>query len=246
MGYRAVLFDLFDTLVLFDRGRLPVVEVAGRTLHSTAGRLHEVLRAWAPEVRLAAFVDALQWSWQETEQLRAIDHREIPARARFGMLLSRLGLDPAAPALVETLLAAHRRELTRAMEFPAHHAPLLARLARHCRLAVVSNFDHAPTVTGVLGDSGVIDLFQAVVVSDQVGWRKPKPVIFEEALRRLGVEATAALFVGDRADIDVAGAQAVAMDAAWVNREAAPLPAGLSTPRFEIRDLAELPTIVGA
>ncbi len=248
MGYRAVLFDLFDTLVLFDRDRLPLVRVNGRELRSTAGRLHAVLQPYAPAVDLAAFVDALLWSWHEAERLRAIDHREVPAPERFRLLFGRLGVAPdrVPPALIEALLAAHREELSRAMEFPGHHGPLLARLAARYALAVVSNFDYAPTVRTILGASRVADLFAAIVVSDEVGWRKPKPVIFEEALRRLGVGARQALFVGDRAEIDVAGAQGVRMDAAWINRQGAPLPPGIRPPRFEIRDLAELPALLGA
>ena len=56
----------------------------------------------------------------------------------------------------------------------------------------------------------------------------------------LGVRADEALFVGDRADMDVLGAQQIGMDAAWINRDGEPLPAGVATPTYEIRDLAEL------
>src|SRR5207245_256900 len=151
MRWKAVLFDLFDTLVLFERERLPLVRVNGRTLHSTAGALHELVRAHAPGVDLGRFVDALLWRWQEAERLRAIDHREIAAPARFRLLFERLG-----------------------------------------------------------------------------------------------VGARQALFVGDRPDIDVAGAHAVEIDAVWINRAGAPLPDGVRPPQFEIRDLTELPAIVGA
>ncbi len=248
MAYRAVLFDLFDTLVFFDRNRLPVVRVNGRAVHSTAGRLYEVFRAYAPDVDLGAFADALLWSWQEAERLRSLDHREVSAPLRFRMLFRHLGLEPegAPAALIEALLSTHRQELSRAMEFPAHHGPLLARLAPMYRLAVVSNFDYAPTAKTILDTAGVADLFAAIVVSDEVGWRKPKPVIFEETLRRLRVGPRQALFVGDRADIDVVGAQAVEMDVAWINRGAEPLPSGIQPPEFEIRDLAELLPILGA
>jgi FMN phosphatase YigB (HAD superfamily) len=55
-----------------------------------------------------------------------------------------------------------------------------------------------------------------------------------------------ALMVGDRAEIDVAGAQAVGMAAAWINRDGGPLPDGVAAPEFEIRDLAELSAILRA
>src|SRR5437762_11706969 len=112
----------------------------------------------------------------------------------------------------------------------------------HC-LAVVSNFDYSPTALGILEAAGVRDLFAAIVVSDEVGWRKPRPDIFHEALRRAAVEPHATLFVGDRIDIDVAGAHVVGMDAAWINPGRDALPAGVSPPMYEIRDCAQLESI---
>jgi putative hydrolase of the HAD superfamily len=243
---KAVLFDLFDTLVTFDRARLPRLVVNGREVRSTAGYLHEVLRRHARDVTLEACYEALMWSWQEAERLRAIDHREVAAPERFGFWLSRLSIDAATcPAgFVETLLETHRRELSKAAEFPAHHGPLLERLAARFALAVVSNFDYTPTALGILDDAGVTHLFRTIVVSDAVGWRKPRREIFDVALREIGVAPAAALFVGDRADIDVAGAHAVGMPVAWINRKAAPLPPGITPPTYEIRDLAELEAIL--
>ncbi|MGH7313304.1 MAG: HAD family hydrolase [Candidatus Rokuibacteriota bacterium] len=246
-AYRAVLFDLFDTLVRFDRERLPAVPVNGRVVHSTVGQLHPILAAWAPEVTLEALYGALLESWQEAERRRAIDHREVAAAERFACLLRSLSLDPAAcpREILQQLLEAHRQGLSRAAEFPASHGPLLTELARRYRLAVVSNFDYTPTAVGILEATGVAGLFEAVVVSDAVGWRKPAPAIFEVALARLRVPAAEALFVGDRADIDVLGAQRIGMHAAWLNRDGGGLPSGVAPPEFEIRDLGELRGILG-
>ena len=246
MAYRAVFFDLFDTLVRFDRDRLPEIRIKGKTVKSTAGQLHAVLARQVPGVTLEACYDALLASWKEAERLRAIDHREVSARERFSFFFPALGLDRAAipDGLDEALIEAHRHELAKAATFPAHHGPLLERMARaHC-LAVVSNFDYSPTALGILEAAGVRQLFTAVVVSDEVGWRKPRADIFLEALRRTGVEPHGTLFVGDRIDIDVAGAHAVGMDAAWINPGHEALPEGVAAPSYEIRDLAELEAIV--
>ena len=178
--------------------------------------------------------------------MRAIDHREVPAPIRFQRFFLRLGLDEAAlPAgLAQALLDAHRGALGRAAEFPAHHGPLLRSLAGRYRLAVVSNFDYTPTAMDILERAGVTGLFAAVIVSDAIGWRKPRREIFDAALQRLGVGPGEALFVGDRADMDVLGAQRIGMDAAWINRDAEPLPTGVAQPTYEIRDLAELASIL--
>jgi putative hydrolase of the HAD superfamily len=247
MTYTAVFFDLFDTLVRFERHRLPEIEIAGQRVRSTAGRLHAVLAAHVPGMTLERTYAGLQASWQEAERLRAIDHREVTAQERFTHFFRHLELDTAAlPAGLDVaLIDAHRRELAKAATFPAHHRPLLERLARGHQLAVVSNFDYTPTALAILDAGGVRGLFAAVVVSDEVGWRKPRADIFEAAFRRTGAEPRRTLFVGDRADIDVAGALGVGMDAAWINPEREPLPPGAPAPIYEIRDLAELEGIVG-
>ena len=242
----AVLFDLFDTLVLFDRERLPEVHVNGETRRSTAGHLHAAFQPFAPGLSLGDFVEALFWSWQEAERMRGENHREVTAPERFGLMFGRLGLGEGRvpPEALHMLLTTHMRELSKAVVFPEHHRDLLRGLTRRHRLAVVSNFDYTPTVRHILEREGVADLFETVVVSDEVGWRKPKPVIFELALRRLGLRAGEALFVGDRTDADVAGAQGVGMASAWINRDASALPEGMTPPEFEIRDLAELEGIL--
>ena len=245
--YAAVLFDLFDTLVHFDPNRLPVVEVAGKTVRSSAGRLIPILNGHAPGVTLEECYDALRASWQEAERLRAVDHREVTAPQRMGDMLQRLAVDPAGcpTGFVESMLDAHRVALSEAVEFPEHYRALLRALKPNYRLAVVSNFDYTPTAVGMLRTAGVEDIFDVIVVSDAIGWRKPRPEIFEAALRHLGVEPGDSLFVGDRADIDVVGAQRMGMPVAWVNRDRAPLPEGIARPDYEIRDLAELAPVLG-
>jgi FMN phosphatase YigB (HAD superfamily) len=96
----------------------------------------------------------------------------------------------------------------------------------------------------MLETAGVADLFDVIVVSDAIGWRKPRPEIFEAALHQVGVAPGDALFVGDRADIDVVGAQRMGMPVAWVNRDRAPLPTGIAPPDYEIRDLGELAPVL--
>jgi FMN phosphatase YigB (HAD superfamily) len=73
-----------------------------------------------------------------------------------------------------------------------------------------------------------------------VGWRKPRPDIFEHALGEMGVDAGECLFVGDRPEIDVAGAKGMGMGAAWLNVARAPLPPGLPAPDLDLAALSDL------
>ena len=246
MTFSTVLFDLFDTLVLFDRTRLPEIQIDGKSVRSTAGQLFTILAPHAPGVDLPRFFDALIWSWQEAERIRAADYREVGAPERFAFLFRRLGLDSGRiPAdVLDALLRTHKRYLSQAAELPPQHLALITLLARRYRLGIVSNFDYAPTARWILERERVAGLFGAVVVSADVGWRKPKPTIFEAAFRRLGIGPADALFVGDRADIDVVGAKAVGMAVAWLNPSGEPAPPGLPAPEYELKSLAELERIL--
>ena len=77
------------------------------------------------------------------------------------------------------------------------------------------------------------------------GVLKPHPGIFQMALDRLGVTADEAVFVGDNPIADIAGAQAVGMQAVF--RITSPMPqmlSGLIVPDAAINSLEELPPIL--
>jgi putative hydrolase of the HAD superfamily len=80
---------------------------------------------------------------------------------------------------------------------------------RNLRLGVVSNFDHR--LPALLAGLGVADLFQSVLIPARVGYSKPDPRIFNDALESLGVRAAETVFVGDHPEIDLAPAAALGM-----------------------------------
>ena len=72
---------------------------------------------------------------------------------------------------------------------------LLQRLEGGYKLAVLSN---APAgLSGWLADWQMLDLFDDVVCSGEVGLAKPDPAIFRLALERLSVEPGEAVFIDD-------------------------------------------------
>jgi putative hydrolase of the HAD superfamily len=113
----------------------------------------------------------------------------------------------------------------------------MAGLAGRARLGIVSNFDHAPTVRAVLKRDRLEEFFDVVIVSDEIGWRKPHRVMFETALQRLGVSSAEALFVGDNFELDVQAATQAGLTAAWYTRGR---PIGRETGQPTITDLADI------
>jgi len=57
-----------------------------------------------------------------------------------------------------------------------------------------------------------------VVTSQDVGFNKPQPEIFREALRQAGVQAAEAIYVGDQYQIDVIGAKKAGMEGVLLDR----------------------------
>ena len=94
----------------------------------------------------------------------------------------------------------------------ATHALLEALRSRGFKLGLVSNTASPKwLLEPILERQGIAERVDEVVLSSEVGKRKPHPAIFEAALRRLGVDARDTLFVGDRLDADVLGASRVGM-----------------------------------
>ncbi|MBI4340449.1 MAG: HAD-IA family hydrolase [Chloroflexi bacterium] len=84
------------------------------------------------------------------------------------------------------------------------------------------------------------------ILSDEFGYRKPDPRIYKEGLWRLGgVMPAYTLFVGDKPQVDIVGAQQVGLQTAWVRRGKA-YPAGLRRPDFEIDHVQELRSVLFA
>lgn len=83
---------------------------------------------------------------------------------------------------------------------------LVRRLKGHYKLAVLSNAP--PGLARWMEQWQILDLFDDVICSGDVGLFKPDPAIFRLTLDRLGVAAQEAVFVDDRPE-HVAAAQAL-------------------------------------
>ncbi len=95
--------------------------------------------------------------------------------------------------------------------------PALDELAsRGFRLAAVSNWDER--LRPLLKALNLEGYFEAVLVSCELYFAKPSDVVFEHALRKLGVTPGEALHIGDSQDEDVAGAKAAGMRALLIDR----------------------------
>jgi putative hydrolase of the HAD superfamily len=204
--YRAVLLDALGTLVELD----PPWPLLRATLELRHGI--EVADDDAKQAMLA------EMAFYRAHHHEGRDKLSLAELRRRCALVLRERLPAAANLSVQELTDVLLDSI-RFTPFP-DTAPALAELrAAGVRLAVVSNWDCSLKV--VLGELGLAAAVDAIVVSAEVGSRKPDPRIFEIALERLGCEAGKALLAGDSLETDVLGARAAGVRALLLDRTGA-------------------------
>lgn len=93
--------------------------------------------------------------------------------------------------------------------------PWLARWKQRYSLGILS--DAMPSILAFLRDFGLLELFDAAVISTQVGAIKPDPSMYAAILKALGAEPADCLFVDDR-PCNLEGALAAGLRAAQMVR----------------------------
>src|SRR5579859_7931716 len=247
--FKAVVFDLFDTIVKWEPDRLPLMEVNGRQIHTTIPWVFPVLdRRLGARFDRDRFVEVYHGVIDEIMAERELHGIEITCAERFVRTLARLAPELDAEArltFAEELTRVHMDEVRRVTWAPAPRVAAVERIALHYRVGLLSNFDDTRCGREVLDDTGVAGLFEAVIISAEVGLRKPNPQIYHRMLEMLRLDAPDVLFVGDTPREDVDGPQRVGMHTAWISRGATAVPDGIPQPNYIINDLAELPAILG-
>jgi putative hydrolase of the HAD superfamily len=189
---RAVLFDLDDTL--YDRDALVL-----RIAHEQVVAFREQLDG----VDANVFVRRLL-------ELDAHGYGSKPAA--YARIVSELALPST---LAESLEHHFWESYDRICELPEETGDVLRTLrARGLKLGVVTN-GRTDRQALKLERLGIAPLFDAVLISQSEGIRKPDAAIFARAVARCGVEPGEALFVGDHPENDVGGARTAGLIAVW-------------------------------
>ena len=246
VALRAVIFDLFDTLVDLHYERIPREQYEGKPIPPSVRALHAAV-AERSEVDLGTFMQVAFAVDDEIRRERYERGLEMPTEERFTAVVERLGVaDADLPGIMTEIHMGLIREYS---TVPAHHAELLADMRRRVRIGLCSNFSHSQTALRILEESDLRRHFDAIAISESVGIRKPRTEIFAAALDRLGVGPAEVLHVGDSLTADVGGAAASGIPSVWITRRVSDPDRRLREhtgpkPDFVIRDLAELASLL--
>jgi putative hydrolase of the HAD superfamily len=232
VGCRAVLFDLDGTLY-DERGGMQ------RSLEITLAEAARLEAGMDTRAAAALYVEVGRPIWEEADFTRpagAGGSRLVEIRSRvWGALLERLGV-PATDGLAEHLAATYTKARASTHTLYPDSAPVLERLKGKVRLGLVSN-GLSEQQREKLRACGLADLLDPVLISEEVGLKKPDPGLFLRGVELSGCEPAETLFVGDSPHRDVAGARAAGLPVAWMRRYGESYPAGQPEPDYVVDDL---------
>ena len=85
--------------------------------------------------------------------------------------------------------------------------PILSKFKKTKKIALISNFDYPPHIYSVLNKMNIYEYFDSIVISGEVGIKKPDPSIFSFALKQTGLRNDEVVYIGDAPE-DIQGARA--------------------------------------
>lgn len=92
---------------------------------------------------------------------------------------------------------------------------MLQTLKKSYGLGLLSNFTHAPAARRIIDSVGLTPFFRVVLISGELGFRKPHPLVFQRLIERMGVKAGQILYIGDDPESDIMGAQQAGLQPVW-------------------------------
>lgn len=234
MKYKAIIFDVSDTLVEYTPN---YAQIFGDRLRSLG---FEVSEEKAKEISRLI-------NWTMGEQIR----KEECGEAHLSDEELNVLLDKAALSCVTNVSNCNEKyfiELSK-MRMPKQEMTVihdvfyvLNALNSKYRLAIVSN--HHAWLMDYLETSGLAAYFESIVISDIVGVAKPNIRIMQIALHELELEANDCIYVGDQ-PFDVLCSKQIGMDCAWITTAECVLPQCIPYKEdYRIASLSELLNIL--
>jgi 2-haloacid dehalogenase len=221
-GVKACVFDAYGTLFDFTAAARACRDVLGDGVDN-------LTTLWRDK--------QLQYTWLRAAQGRHADFWQV-TRDALDVALESLSIEK--PGLRDRLMTLY---LT-LDAFPEVH-DVLERLKRvGLQTAILSN-GSPKMLDAAVKCAGLAGLLDSVLSVEEVGIYKPHPRVYQLAVERLAVPASAIAFQSANA-WDAYAASAFGMQVVWCNRYSQRRERLPGSPDREVKSLAELPALVGA
>jgi len=204
---KAVIFDFIGTLT----------ELIGYSLENAENKLFRSLVSNGYSMSHENFFEVYKKAHQKYREIRYGQLVEVTNAIWISDALNQLGYNTTPQEeRIKTAVNVFFKSYLNALKLRPFAKSILQRLSQDYKLGLVSNFTYAPVIYAGLRKLRINGFFDVVVVSEAVGWRKPNPKIFQEALERLNVKADEAIYVGDTPMEDIQGAKNVGVKTVFI------------------------------
>jgi len=231
MKYKAVIFDLDDTL--FDR-------------NAAQFRTAELIVEQLPHIFPHCKIESVKEAFMESDRLVTIEY-DVGApsnglrdkRSRYFLRLLGISED-YADDITKLYLK----------DYPTINVPvdgavqLVEEIVKSVPIALVSN-GYPDVQYKKIEAIGLGKVFSCVILSEELGIRKPDKRIFHHTAKLLNVKPSDCLYVGDSFAHDIVGAKGAGMDACWINPDLLEPNNQNVQADYVITKLAELNEILG-
>ena len=209
MALRAVTFDFWSTLV---DGTITPERTAERL-----ARLHRTLVGAGHACTVEEVEVGFKRAFEKITAAARETYKDVGPPGRWAALAQELGVPDG---LIPYEVVEHAYEDITLEPLPERmpyvEVAVEALKDAGYRLGVICNTGMAGgrVLREVLARHGLLDAFDVTVFSNEFGWSKPDPRIFQHTLEQLEVPSTQALHVGDLEELDVDGAHRAGMHSA--------------------------------
>ena len=197
MSPRGIFFDLYGTLLVYGN-----MKQAWSDWLST---FYDLLKKQGLNITKKAFSKECDGFFTTDEPVGSGDHLTA-LECRIKSLCQRQNLQLGQKELrhiADTIAEAWQIHIS----IDPETIPVLTSLKQNKTIGLVSNFDHPPHVRDILADYKLESFFDTIIISGDVGVKKPNPAIFSFALEQTGLSENEVIYVGDTNE-DVDGAMA--------------------------------------
>ncbi len=204
---KAVIFDYIGTLV----------NCKSYTMEASRLKLYNALVDEGFRIEKDQFLEAYIRAHEKYRIIRFEELREVTNSIWVAEALREIGFSVNSDdAHIKAALNVFFKDYVDSLSLREGAKKLLHNTVKQCKVGLLSNFTFSPVVYSSLRQFGVSKYFNTVVVSHDIGWRKPSKYIFKDTLSKLQVNACEAVYIGDNPVEDIEGAQEAGLRTVFV------------------------------
>jgi len=212
---RGLIFDLGSTLI-FNQHNNQWSKLRPRMVSDLVADLKAQGLAFDDDQFAAAFIRNIE----DFDQQRQTHFKEITTEYILRVTFQELNIQANHLDLPRALTALFSFSESQWENMPHVHETLRLLQQGGLKLAIVSNAADSANVQRLIDNAALRPYFDPIIISANVGVRKPNPRIFDPVLKTWGFATNEVVVIGDTLGADILGAKNAHMKNIWVTMQA--------------------------